>query len=134
MRGPTINRLGIRAPGNTMLLGQLGHAYGLAGRTEQAREILGRMHAPADTRHVSPYHLAYVHAGLGQADEAVAWLERAYQERSGGVYGMRGSFLFAGLATHPRFIGLLRKMNLSPGRAASSATTGLAHPQGGDDG
>jgi hypothetical protein len=43
MRGPTINRLGIRAPGNTMLLGQLGHAYGLVGRTARAREILGRM-------------------------------------------------------------------------------------------
>ena len=40
------------------------------------------------------------------------WLERAYQERAGAVYGVKGSFLFAALRGHPRFRALLRKMNL----------------------
>jgi len=40
-------------------------------------------------------------------------LERAYEQRAGGVYGIKGSFLFVPLRSHPRFTGLLRKMNLA---------------------
>jgi hypothetical protein len=40
-------------------------------------------------------------------------LERAYEERAGSVYGVKGSFLFAPLRPHPRFQALLRKMNLA---------------------
>jgi hypothetical protein len=41
------------------------------------------------------------------------WLERAYTDRSGSIYGVKGSFLFTPLKTHPRFRALLAKMNLS---------------------
>jgi hypothetical protein len=40
-------------------------------------------------------------------------LEKAYQERSGGGWGIKGSFLFTPLRSHPRFIALLEKMNLA---------------------
>jgi hypothetical protein len=40
-------------------------------------------------------------------------LERAYAERAGNLFGIRGSFLFKALHSHPRFIALLRKMNLA---------------------
>ena len=40
------------------------------------------------------------------------WLERAYEERAGAVFGIKGSFLFTTLRSHPRFNALLRKMNL----------------------
>ena len=102
------------APGNTMLLGQLGHAYAVAGRTDQARDVLVRLNDFAATRYVSPYHLAYVYSGLGERDAAIDCLERAFDERAGGIYGMNGSFLFTGLRSHPRFKALLRKMNLEP--------------------
>ena len=39
-------------------------------------------------------------------------LERAYEERAGGIYGVKGSFLFTSLKSHPRFVALLRRMNL----------------------
>jgi eukaryotic-like serine/threonine-protein kinase len=100
------------APGNMMLLGQLGHACAIAGRRDQALAILARLAVPDSGRYVSPYHLAYVYAGLGQSDAAMDCLERAYEERAGGIYGVKGSFLFTGLKSHPRFAGLLRKMNL----------------------
>jgi tetratricopeptide (TPR) repeat protein len=106
------------APGNTMLLGQLGHGYALAGRTDQAREVLARLNELAATRYVSPYHLSYVYAGLGESDAAIDCLERAFDERTGGIYGVNGSFLFTGLRSHPRFTALLRKMNLGPIPAA----------------
>ena len=63
-------------------------------------------------RYVSPYHIAYVYTGLDEQDKAIDWLERAYEEHTGGVYGIKGSFLFTSLRSHPRFTALLRKMNL----------------------
>jgi hypothetical protein len=49
----------------------------------------------------------------GKGNIAMDWLERAYEERAGGVYGIKGSFLFSSLREHPRFKALLRKMNLA---------------------
>ena len=39
-------------------------------------------------------------------------LERAFEERAGSVYGIKGSFLFTPLHSHPRFVALLGRMNL----------------------
>ena len=41
------------------------------------------------------------------------WLERAYRERAGAVFGIKGSFLFTALRGHPRFKALPGKMNLA---------------------
>ncbi len=100
------------APEHTMYLAQLGEVYGLTGRTEQAREVLGRLEEMARERYVSPYHMAYVYTGLGEDETAIGWLERAYEERAGSVYGVKGSFLFTSLRGHPRFRALLARMNL----------------------
>lgn len=101
------------APGATLFLSQLGQAYALTGNPERAREILERLRDRATREFVSPYHFAYVHAGLGEADAAIDWLERAFERHSGAIYGIKGSFLFRNLRTHPRFESLLRRMNLA---------------------
>jgi len=101
------------APENTLYLGQLGQAYALTGRTERARETLRQLQDISRDRYVSPYHLAYVYTGLGELDKAMDLLEQAYEERAGNVYGVKGSFLFTALRSHPRFRALLRKMNLA---------------------
>lgn len=100
-------------PGNALYLAQLGEAYGLAGKVTKAREVLRRLDELSRQRYVSPYHLAYVYTGLGEQDRAMDLLERAYAERAGSVYGVKGSFLFTTLRSHPRFKALLRKMNLA---------------------
>jgi eukaryotic-like serine/threonine-protein kinase len=102
------------APEDTMLLGQLGEAYAIAGRSAEARDVQQRLEQLSRQRYVSPYHLAYVPAGLGDAETAIDWLEKASQERAGGIYGIKGSFLFADLRGHPRFQALLKRMNLTP--------------------
>ncbi len=101
------------SPGNTLFLAQLGQACALAGQVERARDVLGQLEEQARRRYVSPYHLAYLYTGLGERELALDALERAYEQRAGGIYGIKGSFLFASLRSHPRFTGLLRKMNLA---------------------
>ena len=100
-------------PGHTLYLGQLGEMYGLTGRTELARDVLEQMEQMARERYVSHYHMAYVLTGLGEYDRALDHLERAYEERGGGLYGMKGSYLFVPLRPDPRFQALLRKLNLA---------------------
>ena len=101
------------SPDNALYLAQLGEAYGMAGRTEDARAVLAQLEEMARQRYVSPYHMAYVHTGLGEDERALDWLERAYEERAGGIWGVKGSFLFRNLRSHPRFQALLEKMNLA---------------------
>ena len=57
--------------------------------------------------------MAYVYTGLGELDKAMDALEQAYEQRAGGIYGIKGSFLFTELRDHSRFKALLNKMNLS---------------------
>jgi eukaryotic-like serine/threonine-protein kinase len=60
----------------------LGHAYGVAGRAARARAVLGQLEARAKGSYVPAYYFALVHAGLGEHDPALRYLERAYEERS----------------------------------------------------
>jgi adenylate cyclase len=101
------------SPGATLFLSQLGQACALGGDAKRARQILDEMHERSAREFVSPYHFAYVYAGLGEADAAIDCLERAFERRSGAIYGIKGSFLFRNLRDHPRFKSLLRRMNLS---------------------
>ena len=101
------------SPGDTLWLAQLGQVYGMAGDVEKARDVLRQLEVLAQTRYVSPYHMAYVYTGLGEWNRAIDWLENAYEHRAGAVYGIKGSFLFTALHQHPRFTALLRKMHLA---------------------
>ena len=101
------------SPGATLFLSQLGQACALAGNTKRARQILDEMRDRATSEFISPYHFAYVYAGLGEADAAIDCLEQAFERRSGAIYGIKGSFLFRNIRMHPRFVSLLRRMNLS---------------------
>lgn len=98
---------------NTVWLGQLGQAYAMAGDGAKARQILAELEDRAARAYVSPYHFAYLYTGLGDIEQAMDWLERAAAERTGPVYGIKGSFLLAPLRGHPRFDALLRTMNLA---------------------
>ncbi|HKA37599.1 MAG TPA: protein kinase [Thermoanaerobaculia bacterium] len=109
---PALERGAALSPGS-MFQAQLAEAYAMAGRMDEARAILRELLDLAARRYVSPYHLAYVYTGLGQQEEAIDCLEKAFEERSGAMYGVKGSFLFRPLRSHPRFQALMRRMNLA---------------------
>jgi len=108
-----IERAVALSPNNTQWLGQLGAAYARAGDHAKAHAALRDLETRAESAYVSPYHFAYVYAGLGQDDKAIDWLERAVKERAGPVFGLKGSFLFSSLHAHPRFRAILRELHLA---------------------
>ena len=95
-----------------MWLGQLGAAYGVAGKRVKAKATLRDVEARAERAYVSPYHLAYANIGVGDVERALDFLERAVSERGGATYGIKSSFLFSPLRSHPRFRALLKAMKL----------------------
>ena len=101
------------SPGSTVFMSQLGQAAAVTGDDGRARRILADLHDLATREAVSPYHFAYIHTGLGEADAAIDRLEQAFEQRSGAIYGIRGSFLFRTLHGHPRFQKLLQRLNLA---------------------
>ena len=58
------------------------------------------------------YQIAEVHAFRGEVDLAFDWLERAYDQRDGGMTNIKGDRLLRGLLGDPRYKSLLRKLKL----------------------
>ena len=59
-----------------------------------------------------PYLIASFYVRLGQNDEAIKWLERAYDERDFRMIMITVSFEFDGLRSDPRFRDLVRRVGL----------------------
>ncbi|MEO5616894.1 MAG: protein kinase [Candidatus Eisenbacteria bacterium] len=88
----------------------LGHAYAMAGKTARARSVLSVLHAEAARGYVPSYYFALVLAGLGQRDQALRYLERAYDERSTVLAYLMIDPRLASLRDDPRFVTLARKL------------------------
>lgn len=91
----------------------LGHAYALSGKTAEARKVISDLKDKAANGYVAPYNVAVIYAGLGERDQAFAWLNRAYDDRSYllAVYLTTDSRL-DNLHTDPRFADLRGRIGL----------------------
>ncbi|HEX8179687.1 MAG TPA: winged helix-turn-helix domain-containing protein [Pyrinomonadaceae bacterium] len=68
-----------------LIKGALAHAQALAGRTEEAQAMLSELKQASAGAYVPPYYLALIHTALGEREEALACLEKAYEERDGNL-------------------------------------------------
>ncbi len=84
-----------------------------AGRKAEALKLLGELKGRSAHAWVLPTHLAAVELALGDREEALRSLERAYQERDGFLIFLKDRLpvRFDSLGDDPRFQGLLRHMN-----------------------
>jgi hypothetical protein len=57
---------------------------------------------------------ATIYALLGDKDQALQWLEKAYDEHSTYLNFLKGQPIWDDLRSDPRFTELLRRMNLAP--------------------
>jgi len=90
----------------------LAHAYAVAGHEKKARTLLRELRQSGKKTYVSPYAFALVEAGLGHKDEAFAWLETAYEQRSSALPFIKINPRVAPLRSDPRFQSLLSRLDL----------------------
>lgn len=69
------------APSNTHALVFLGYALAKSGRQAEARTLFEQLSKSSTERDISPYNIALICNGLGDRDQTLVWLERAYKER-----------------------------------------------------
>ncbi len=94
-----------------------GYAHGVSGRRQQARQILSTL----EDGGAPPSLQAEVHVGMGDTQAALAALERAYAEKDVRMVFLGVEPTWAPLHANPRFVALLKRMDLSPGRGPSLA-------------
>lgn len=92
--------------------GGLGYAYARAGNEVEARKMLQELNAQARRGRSSCFYVGAIYAGMGEKDQAFAFLERAIQEREQGLAVIRREPLFDPLQSDPRYRQLLRRINL----------------------
>jgi hypothetical protein len=62
---------------------------------------------------VPPRHFAKIYAGLGDKDEAFAWLDKAIADRESGLEFVKTDPSYDSLHSDPRFKNVLRRLNLA---------------------
>lgn len=97
---------GASATGN----GQLGMAYALAGRREEALRILHELEKQSETAYVGPTNMARIYVGLGEKDKALDWLDEAYKVRDIDICVINVSPVWDRIRSESRFQQLLRKV------------------------
>ncbi len=90
----------------------LGYAFGRAGKRSDATKSLRDLDQRSGAEYVSPFCVALVHAGLGDEDQALTWLDRAYEERSHWLVYLKAWPLFDELRADRRFAVLLGRVGL----------------------
>jgi TolB-like protein/Tfp pilus assembly protein PilF len=98
--------------GSAAMLGWLGLVLGQSGREAEARALLGQLNRKAESAYVPPTAFAWIYLGLGEFDSAFEWLDRAIDARDQLMMPIKTLPLFDPIRSDPRFVALLRKMNL----------------------
>ena len=101
-------------PESPLHLGHLGCTYGLAGKKAQALKVIEQLKEQSRRKYVAPYDIALVYIGLGEKDQAFAWLEKAYLAHSNDMSNLKADPTFDPVRSDPRFRDLLRRMNFPP--------------------
>ncbi len=94
------------------LFAGLAITYSRMGKAAEGRAILKQFLEFSKRKYVSPDKIALIYASLGEKDEAFAWLDRAFENRSGFLAAFLVTPDYDPLRSDPRFAVLMRKMGL----------------------
>jgi len=93
-------------------VGDLGHAYGIAGQRAKALRLLSQLDARSQTEYVTPTVRALIYLGLGEKEEALSWLEKALAERDWRLRLLKFDPRWDPLRSEHRFARILKQVNL----------------------
>jgi TolB-like protein/DNA-binding winged helix-turn-helix (wHTH) protein/Tfp pilus assembly protein PilF len=95
---------------NPIFVANLAHAYAVAGRSEDARKIISDLEERQRQSASVEAGIALIYVGLGDKEQAMAWLNKAYQARFNPSVLLRPGF--DPLRSDDRFQDLVRRIGL----------------------
>lgn len=90
----------------------LGYAYGLSGKRREAHQVIDELKERSKRSYISPTLIAIIYTGLGEKDQAFAWLDKAYDGRDFILVLLKVEPMFDSLRSDPRFAALMRRVGL----------------------
>jgi TolB-like protein/Flp pilus assembly protein TadD len=90
----------------------LGLAYGSVGKKGQTEKIVEAFKGGSRKRYVPATYFVMLYAGLNDQEQALTWLERAYEERADGLTWINVDPMVDPLRKQPRFQAIVKKMGL----------------------
>lgn len=101
---------------NPAVMSVLVRAYALAGRRKEALRLLDELKRRQQTSYVAAAPFVNAYLGLGDNEQALAWLERAYEEQSNMLQLIKVHPYFDPLRSDPRFVDLVHRVGLDQPR------------------
>jgi DNA-binding winged helix-turn-helix (wHTH) protein/TolB-like protein/tetratricopeptide (TPR) repeat protein len=98
---------------NTETIAVMGHALAVSGKRSEAQRVLDELKGMSKQRYVPPYNIAIVYVGLGEKQQALAWLEKAYEDRDVRLVFLNVEPKWDALRAEERFTDLIRRMGLA---------------------
>ena len=93
-------------------LSNMAYLYGRSGQSAKARQNLKELLELNQRQSVDPIVVVQAYVGMGNNDEAIAWLEKAYLQHSNNLTALNVEPVYDPLRGDPRFQNLLRRVGL----------------------
>ena len=90
--------------GNSEAIASIGYVAALAGDNAKARAVLDELKTLSNQHYIPPVNIALVYNGLGHQDEALAYLERACDERDVRLPLLKVDPRWDSFRSNPRFV------------------------------
>ena len=88
----------------------LGHLYAVTGKKSKARTVIDELKQASEQEYVPASSIAFIYAGMGEKDEAFAWLDKAYEQRAFQMQWIKLDPRWDSLRSDARFQDLMRRM------------------------
>jgi TolB-like protein/tetratricopeptide (TPR) repeat protein len=95
-------------------LGHMGNAYARMGREAEARKMISELQKQVQNTGIGRYEIALVYAGLGEKEEAFAWLEKSFAARDKGLTYLKIDPCLDPLRSDSRFHDLVSRVGFPP--------------------
>jgi TolB-like protein/Flp pilus assembly protein TadD len=100
------------SPQSPLLQAGLGRTLALAGKRDEALQILRELHMLAGRRYVSPFELASLHLAIGELEKGFEWLTKAFEDRSFELLSIRVDPRLESIRDNSRFHDLVNRLGL----------------------
>jgi len=94
--------------GSPICIADLARAYVASGKMNEAEKLLSDLEKSSNASFTNAPHIAMIYASMGDSEQAMHWLERAYEERFNPSILLRAGF--DPLRSDPRFEDLMRRI------------------------